>query len=316
MARPYSVDLRERVLRAHEAGEGSQRVLAKRFGVSVGAVCTWLAAARNGMRRGPRPHGGGRRALGGADPQVLAALVAEQDNATLIQYATRLAERTGVQRTARGRGVPHAGPPGMAAQAKTLHASEQGRQDVVAARAAWRSAVCAGVDPTKLVFLDESGADTAPTPRYARAPRGRRAVGRVPGGHWKRLTILGALAREGVVAAMTVAAATTTPVFLAFVEQVLVPALRERLGSVVVLDNLAPHKAACVRAAFEAAGVSYRFLPPYSPDLNPIEGAPGSRGRSASPRSPRHRRRRTRTLSDLNAATRMRRCSPRNNLSF
>jgi transposase len=95
MARPYSVDLRERVLRAHEAGEGSQRVLAARFGVSVGAVCTWLAAARNEGRRRPRPHGGGRRALGGADPQALAALVEEQDDLYLTGYARRFAERTG-----------------------------------------------------------------------------------------------------------------------------------------------------------------------------------------------------------------------------
>jgi transposase len=94
MPRPYSVDLRERVLRAHEAGEGSQRVLAKRFGVSVGAVCGWLAAAREG-RRGPRAHGGGRRALGGANPQVLAGLVAERGDLYLSEYARRLAERTG-----------------------------------------------------------------------------------------------------------------------------------------------------------------------------------------------------------------------------
>ncbi len=95
MPRPYSVDLRERVLRAREAGEGSQRVLAARFGVSVGAVCTWLAAARDEGRRGPRPHGGGRRALGGADPQVLAALVEEQGDLHLTGYARRLAARTG-----------------------------------------------------------------------------------------------------------------------------------------------------------------------------------------------------------------------------
>jgi transposase len=95
MARAYSLDLRERVLRAHEAGEGSQRVLAARFGVSVGAVCGWLAAAREEGRRGPRPHGGGRRALGGADPQVLATLVAERDDLYLTEYARRLAERTG-----------------------------------------------------------------------------------------------------------------------------------------------------------------------------------------------------------------------------
>lgn len=95
MPRAYSVDLRERVLRAHEGGGGSQRVLAARFGVSVGAVCAWLAAARGEGRRGPRPHGGGRRALGGAEPQVLAALVAERDDLYLTEYARRFAERTG-----------------------------------------------------------------------------------------------------------------------------------------------------------------------------------------------------------------------------
>ena len=94
MPGPHSVDLRERVLRAHEAGEGSQRVLAARFGISVGAVCGWLAAARDEGRRGPRPHGGGRPALGGADPRVLAALVAERGDLHLAEYARRLAERT------------------------------------------------------------------------------------------------------------------------------------------------------------------------------------------------------------------------------
>ena len=129
------------------------------------------------------------------------------------------------------------------------------------------------MDPARLVFLDESGVDTAMAPTHARAPRGQRAVGRVPGGHRKRLTILGALAADGLVAAMTVAAATTTQVFLAFVERALLPALRARPGCLVVMGNLAPHKAARVRAAFEAAGVAYLYLPPCSPDLNPIEPA-------------------------------------------
>ena len=100
MARAYSMDLRERVLRAHAAGEGSQRVLAARFGVSVGAVCGWLGAVCDEGRLWPQPHGGGRRALNGADPQVLAALVAEQGDATLAQYGARLAARTGVQASA------------------------------------------------------------------------------------------------------------------------------------------------------------------------------------------------------------------------
>jgi transposase len=83
------------VLRAHEAGEGSQRVLAARFGISVGAVCGWLAALHGEGRRGPRPHGGGRRALGGADPRVLTGLVAEQGDLCLSEYARRFAARTG-----------------------------------------------------------------------------------------------------------------------------------------------------------------------------------------------------------------------------
>ena len=96
MARPYSVDLRERVLQAHEAGAGSQRVLAQRFAVSVGTVCGWLGLVRREGRRSPRAHRRGRRALGGADPQVLVGLVAEQNDATLAQYRARLAERTGI----------------------------------------------------------------------------------------------------------------------------------------------------------------------------------------------------------------------------
>jgi transposase len=97
MARPYSVDLRERVLRAHEAGEGSHRVLAERFAVSAGTVCGWLGLARREGRRGPRAHGGGRRLLDGADPQVLVGLVTERNDATLAQYGIGLAERTGVR---------------------------------------------------------------------------------------------------------------------------------------------------------------------------------------------------------------------------
>jgi transposase len=144
------------------------------------------------------------------------------------------------------------------------------------------------VDPDRLVFLDESGLDTRLTRAYARAPGGQRALGRVPGGNWRRLTILGALARTGLVAVMTVAAATSTAVFLAFIESVLIPALHARPEALVVMDNLAPHKAASVRATLRQAGLEHRFLPAYSPDLNPIEPCWSKlKGalRSAAPRS-------------------------------
>ena len=129
------------------------------------------------------------------------------------------------------------------------------------------------MDPKRLVFLDESGIDTRMTRAYARAAASQRAVGKVPWGHWKRLTVLGALALDGVVAGMSIAAATGTAVFLAFVEQVLIPTLLQRPDAIVVMDNLAAHKAKAVQRALDRAGISYRYLPPYSPDLNPIEQA-------------------------------------------
>jgi transposase len=101
----------------------------------------------------------------------------------------------------------------------------------------------------------------------ARAPSARCPAG----GHWKRLTVLGALGLEDVVASMSIAAATTGAVFLAFVKQVLIPALRGRSGAIVVVDNLGAHKAEQVRSALAAAKIAHRYLPSYSPDLNPIE---------------------------------------------
>ncbi len=119
--------------------------------------------------------------------------------------------------------------------------------------------------------MDESGITTAMTRRYARAPAGERAHGSVPAGHWRQLTILGGLSLTGLVACMSIQSATDKPIFIAFTREVLVPELRP--GQVVVLDNLAPHKADEVRQMIEGAGCRLLLLPPYSPDLNPIEQA-------------------------------------------
>jgi transposase len=143
---------------------------------------------------------------------------------------------------------------------------------VAEVRAGWRAEL-AGVEPERLIFVDETGIDTRMTRTYGRAARGRRAPGKVPRGRWERLTVIGALALGGVVASMSVAAATGAAVFLAFVEQVLAPALRERPDAIVVMDNLPAHKAEVVRDALDRAGLKHRYLPPYSPDLNPIEQA-------------------------------------------
>jgi len=128
---------------------------------------------------------------------------------------------------------------------------------VAEARAAWRAEL-AGVDPARLIFIDETGIDTRMTRAYARAAKGERAVGKVPRGRWERLTVLGALALDGIVASRSVAAATGTAVFLAFAEEVLIPALRERPDALVVMDNLGAHKAEKVRAALDRAGLAHR----------------------------------------------------------
>jgi len=125
------------------------------------------------------------------------------------------------------------------------------------------------IEPERLVFLDESGATTEMTRRYGRAPRGERVPEATPAGHWSTLTLLGALSSQGVLASMTVESATDGDVFLAYLDQVLCPCLHP--GQVVVMDNLAAHKVQGVRERIEAVGAELLYLPPYSPDFNPIE---------------------------------------------
>jgi transposase len=138
------------------------------------------------------------------------------------------------------------------------------------ARAEFRARM-AGVDPARLVFLDETGTTTAMARRRARAPRGQRAHSRVPRNRGVVTTLIAALHLAGMTAAMTVEGATSGAVFDAYVIGVLVPVLRP--GQIVVADNVAAHKSCRARAAIEAAGCRLVFLPAYSPDLNPIEEA-------------------------------------------
>ena len=141
---------------------------------------------------------------------------------------------------------------------------------MAAERAAYRDET-AEADPAGLIFVDESGVTTRMARTHARAPRGERARGSIPCGGWRRVTLLGALGLDGVVAMMSVEAATSTPVFLAFLDQALLPEMARRPGATVVMDNLAPHKAQAVRERIEGAGLKLRFLPRYSPDFSPIE---------------------------------------------
>jgi transposase len=127
------------------------------------------------------------------------------------------------------------------------------------------------LDPEHLVFIDETGASTKMARMRGWSPRGERCRAPVPHGHWKTTTFVGALRLEGMTAPMVLDGAMNGPAFLAYVEQVLVPTLTP--GDIVVMDNLPAHKLTAVRDAIKAAGAELRFLPPYSPDFNPIEMA-------------------------------------------
>jgi transposase len=139
---------------------------------------------------------------------------------------------------------------------------------VAQARVEWREQQLR-LTPSKLVFIDESSVKTNMTRRYGRAKRGHRLVAAAPHGHWKTTTFVGALRCDGLTAPLAIDGAINGEVFLAYVEQVLVPTLKQ--GDVVIMDNLRVHKIAGVRQAIEAVGASLLFIPPYSPDLNPIE---------------------------------------------
>ena len=125
------------------------------------------------------------------------------------------------------------------------------------------------VDPTRLVFIDETWAKTNMTRTHGRCTRGRRLVASVPHGRWRTLTFLAALRSDRIVAPCVIDGPINGESFLAYIEQVLVPTLRP--GDIVIIDNLGSHKGKAIRRAIRAAGAKLFFLPAYSPDLNPIE---------------------------------------------
>lgn len=136
------------------------------------------------------------------------------------------------------------------------------------ARRQW-SAEQLKLDPDQVVFIDETWAKTNMTRTYGRSPRGERLAAAVPYGRWQTTTFLGAMRSTGFVAPLCIEGAINSALFQAWVEQHLVKVLRP--GDVVVMDNLSSHKGARIIAAIEAVGATVRYLPPYSPDLNPIE---------------------------------------------
>ena len=156
----------------------------------------------------------------------------------------------------------------MAAKKKSLHASERDSERVQQARTNYREMI-GSLEVSRLKFVDESGVNLAMTRRYGRAPKGVRVVGAVPQNYGQHVTILGALSLAGVGAVMTVAGATDAEVFRAYIKHVLGPTLVP--GDIVMLDNLSVHKATGLQQMLARRRIRLRYLPPYSPDMAPIE---------------------------------------------
>jgi transposase len=261
--RPYSKDLRDRVAATVDQGEGSLRQIALRFLVSLSFVACLLRRRRQTGCLDPAPHGGGQPpAFTPADLERLRQWVHDQPDATLTELRQQLGidcSLMAVWRALRQLKITR--------KKKGLHAEQRDTPKVQQKRAEFRATV-ATIAPGRLVFVDESGATTALTRTYARAPRGQRVGGAVPG-QWESMTLICALRLSGVEAPVVFQGSTDTVTFQAYVEQALVPQLRPE--DVVIWDNLKPHKAAQVLRAVEKAGARVVPLPPYSPDLTPIE---------------------------------------------
>src|SRR5215470_200677 len=260
---PYSQDLRQRILETVQRREGSVRQIARRFLVSLSFVVRLLQTYRRTGSIQPQPHRGGNpAALGPEDLQRLRELVRQQPDATLEELRQRLGvacSTMAICRALKKLGLPR--------KKKVPRAQEQDRPDVQQRRQEFCLEL-AGVDPHRLVFVDECGANTAMTRTHGRAPVGQRVYSNTPG-KWDAITLTCGLRLSGVTAALAFPGATHTDWFENYVADVLVPELKP--GDVVVWDNLTPHQSEEAAEAVAAAGARLVPLPPWSPDLTPIE---------------------------------------------
>ena len=263
----YSEDLRARVLAAVDGGLAA-RAAAELFRVSVSYIYKALVRRRRtgqviaSTRRGHRP-----RKLSPAQEAALAAHIEAHPDLTLATLQAWLLAEHEV-RLSNGAMWSAVARLGLSFKkrrsARANKTARMSRRGAASGRRRGRLSI-----PTS--SSSSPGASTKMTRLYGRAPRGRRLFAKAPFGHWKTTTFVAALRRDGFGAPMVLDGPMTGPAFLAYVEQVLIPTLKP--DDIVALDNLPAHKIAAVRAAIEAKGAQLFLLPPYSPDMNPIEMA-------------------------------------------
>jgi transposase len=260
---PYSQDLRQRIVDTVVRREGTVGQVAQRFLVSVSFVTRLLQLHRATGSVEPRPHGGGNPAvLTSEDLQRLRELIRDRPDATLEECRRHLGSSCSLATISRALSQL-----GLPRKKKVPRAAEQDSPEVQERRREFCEEL-AEIDPWRLVFVDECGANTAMARNYGRAPAGERVFTNAPG-HWESVTLTCGMRLCGVTATLAFPGATDAVAFEAYVEDVLVPELRP--GDVVIWDNVKPHKSQQAIDAVGTAGARVVFLPPYSPDLTPIE---------------------------------------------
>ncbi len=264
-----SVDLRQRVVEAVLGGGLSRNAAAKRFGVSIASAVRWVKRFETTGRISPAPSGGDRRS-GRIEAQrdYLLGLIRRTPDITLLEIQERLITNCG-ERFSVSVLWRFFDRHGMTFK-KTAHAQEQQRPDVQQQRREWFARQL-DLDPRKLVFIDETGASTNLARKSGRCRRGRRLRAFVPHGHYKTVTLVAGVRLSGLTAPKVYDRPINAALFEEWVEKCLVPTLAE--GDIVVMDNLSSHKGPKVEQLIKAAGAELRYLPPYSPDMNPIEKA-------------------------------------------
>jgi transposase len=265
--KPYSLDLREKLVRAYDEHFGSQRRLASLFGVSRSFVERLLQLRRSTGTIRPRPHAGGRKPnCDEAAVEVVRQGLREQADATREELRDRLRQQRGVwvSVSTLSRLLTRLGLPRKKSRSMPPNVTRRGSKRRASSRQ-WITAL----DPRRLTFVDESGVNLAMTRLYGRAPPGERVIGSVPQNYGQHVTLLGAVGVQGIQAVMTVEGPMDSDVFRAYIKHVLGPTLTA--GDMVVMDNLAAHKTPGIQQMLARRRVRLLYWPPYSPDLSPIE---------------------------------------------
>ena len=265
MARPLSNDLRARLVAAVEGGMAA-RAAGRKLDISASAATGIIKQWRETGSYEPLQMGGHKRAALEEQIAFVEAMVTAHCDWSEEEMCAHICTERGIQvhPTTVGRFVRKKGWRFK----KTVFASEQEREDIQQARTAWKQwqETC---DPAKLVFLDETGAKTDMIRRYGRAKGGARCLDKAPGGHWKTMTLIAGLRIDDITAPWRLDRAMNGDAFKTYLATQLAPTLRP--GDIVIADNLSSHKVAGVREIIKSCGATMIYLPPYSPDLNPIE---------------------------------------------